>query len=84
MKTLADLFEHTLKDIYYAENAISKALPKIAKAAKSAELIAAVDAHLTETKEQIKELQKVFKSIDVKPEGEKCDAIEGLIKETDG
>lgn len=84
MKTLADLFEHTLKDIYYAENAIAKALPKISKAVKSAELVKAVDAHLAETKEQIKLLQKVFKSIDVKAEGEKCDAIEGLIKETDG
>ena len=84
MKTLKELFEHTLKDIYYAENAISKALPKVSKAAKSKELKEAVDSHLTETQEQIKELKLVFKSIDVKAEGEKCDAIEGLIKEADG
>lgn len=84
MKTLKDLFEHTLKDVYYAENAIAKALPKVAKAAKSAELIKAVEDHLSETKDQIKQLDKVFKSIGVKAEGEKCDAIEGLIKETDG
>jgi ferritin-like metal-binding protein YciE len=84
MKSLEDLFQHTLKDVYYAENAIAKALPKVSKAAKSAELIQAVDAHLAETKDQIKQLEKVFKSIDVKAEGEKCAAIEGLIKETDG
>lgn len=84
MKTLKELFEHTLKDVYYAENAISKALPKVSKAAKSKELKEAVDSHLTETQEQIKELKLVFKSIDVTAEGEKCDAIEGLIKEADG
>ncbi|MEM5473688.1 ferritin-like domain-containing protein [Hoeflea sp. AS60] len=84
MKTLAEAFEHTLKDIYYAENALTKALPKVAKAATSKKLKDAVESHLTETKEQIKMLDKVFKSIGKKPEGEKCDAIEGLIKETDG
>jgi ferritin-like metal-binding protein YciE len=61
MKSLEDLFQHTLKDVYYAENAIAKALPKVSKAAKSAELIQAVDAHLAETKDQIKQLEKVFK-----------------------
>ncbi|KGF67756.1 hypothetical protein LL06_20655 [Hoeflea sp. BAL378] len=84
MKTLADAFEHTLQDIYYAENALTKALPKVAKAATSKKLKDAVESHLAETKEQIKTLDKVFKSIGKKPEGEKCDAIEGLIKETDG
>ncbi|PWW01895.1 ferritin-like metal-binding protein YciE [Hoeflea marina] len=84
MKTLSDAFEHTLKDIYYAENALTKALPKVAKAATSQKLKDAVEAHLAETKEQIKTLDKVFKSIGKKAEGEKCDAIEGLIKETDG
>jgi ferritin-like metal-binding protein YciE len=84
MKTLADIFEHTLKDVYYAENAITKALPKVAKAAKSAELKAAAEQHLAETKDQIKTLDKVFKSVGLKASGEKCDAIEGLIKEADG
>ncbi|MGY9049971.1 MAG: YciE/YciF ferroxidase family protein, partial [Rhodobacterales bacterium] len=74
-------FHHTLKDIYYAETAISKALPKMASAATGKELKAAFTDHLEETKEQIKILKAVFKSIDQKPEGEKCDAIEGLIKE---
>ena len=84
MKTMADLFEHTLKDVYYAENALTKALPKVSKAAKSAELKKAVDDHLAETKDQISKLKKVFASIGVTAEGEKCDAIEGLIKESEG
>lgn len=84
MKTLAELFEHTLKDVYYAENAIVKALPKVSAAVKNAELKKALDHHLEETKVQIKILDKVFKSINVKPAGEKCDATDGLIKETDG
>lgn len=84
MKTMAELFEHTLKDIYYAENALTKALPKMADAIKSADLKKAIDTHLAETKDQIKKLKKVFASIGVTAEGEKCDAIEGLIKESEG
>lgn len=84
MKTLADAFEHTLQDIYYAENALTKALPKVREAANGAKLKEAVAEHLEETKGQIRTLEKVFKSIGKKPSGEKCDAIEGLIKETDG
>lgn len=84
MKTLEDLFEHTLKDVYYAENAIAKALPKMIEAATSKELQQAFTDHLAETKAQIKILQAVFKSIGQKAEGEKCDAIEGLIKEAEG
>lgn len=84
MKTLADIFEHTLKDVYYAENAITKALPKVAKAATDAKLAQAAEDHLAETKGQIKKLDQVFKSIGVNAAGEKCDAIEGLIKEAEG
>lgn len=84
MKTLAELFEHTLQDVYYAENALTKALTKVSKAAKSAELKKAVDDHLAETKGQITKLKQVFKSIDKEAKGVKCDAIEGLIKETEG
>lgn len=84
MQTLADLFEHTLKDVYYAENAILKALPDVSKAVKNAELKKALDHHLEETKGQIETLKKVFKTIGVKPEGEKCDATDGLLKETAG
>jgi ferritin-like metal-binding protein YciE len=84
MKTLAELFEHTLKDVYYAENAIAKALPKVSSAVKNAALKKTLDDHLVETKGQIKTLEKVFKTIGVKAEGEKCDAADGLLKETDG
>ena len=84
MKTLAEIFEHTLQDIYYAENAIAKALPKVAKAVKDTNLRQAVHDHLEETKGQIAILRKVFDSIGKKASGEKCDAIEGLIKEADG
>ena len=84
MKTLADIFEHTLQDMYYAENAITKALPKVAAAAKDAKLKKAAEDHLVETKGQIKKLDQVFTSIGKKASGEKCDAIEGLIKEADG
>ncbi len=84
MKTLADIFEHTLEDIFYAENAIAKALPKVAKAATDANLKKAAEDHLAETKDQIGKLEQVFKSIGKRASGEKCDAIEGLIKEADG
>lgn len=84
MKTLADIFEHTLEDVYYAENAIVKALPKVAKAATDPNLKRAAEGHLTETKGQIKKLEQVFKSIGKEAAGEKCDAIEGLIKEAEG
>ena len=84
MNSLADAFEHTLHDVYYAEHAITKALPKVIEAVSNRELKTALQNHLTETKGQIKTLDAVFKSIGKKPSGEKCDAIEGLIKETEG
>ena len=84
MKTLADAFEHTLQDVYYAENAITKALPKVISAVSNGDLKSALMQHLTETKGQIKTLEAVFKSIGRKASGEKCDAIEGLIEETEG
>ena len=83
MKTLADVFEHTLQDVYYAENAITKALPKVIDAVTNSDLKTALKDHLAETKGQIKTLDAVFKSIGKKASGEKCDAIEGLIKETE-
>jgi ferritin-like metal-binding protein YciE len=84
MKTLKDAFAHTLKDVYYAENAIAKALPKVIEAASNTALKAALQEHLAETKGQIATLKKVFKSIGEEVKGEKCDAIEGLIKECEG
>ena len=84
MKTLSDAFEHTLQDVYYAENAIAKSLPKVIEAVSHAELKKALQQHLAETKDQIATLKKVFKSTGIEAKGEKCDAIEGLIKECDG
>jgi ferritin-like metal-binding protein YciE len=84
MKTLQDAFEHTLHDMYYAENAITKALPKVIAAVSNAPLKAALQHHLDETKGQIKTLDQVFRSISKAPKGEKCEAIEGLIKECEG
>jgi ferritin-like metal-binding protein YciE len=80
-KTLDDLFQDTLKDIYYAENKILKALPKMAKAAQSGALKAAFQKHFKETEGQVTRLEKVFKSIDMAPKGKKCAAIEGIIEE---
>lgn len=80
-KALDDLFEDTLKDIYYAENKILKALPKMAKAAQSGELKGAFEKHLKETEGQVVRLEKVFKAIDMAPKGKKCEAIEGIIEE---
>jgi ferritin-like metal-binding protein YciE len=84
MKTLAEAFHHTLKDIYYAENALTKAMPKMIAAVDDGDIKSAFEDHLKETKEQVKILKKVFATIDKPAEGEKCDAIEGLIKETEG
>lgn len=81
---LRALFEDSLKDIYWAEKALIKALPKMAKNATSEELKSAIDNHLAETEEQVSRLEKVFQSIGKKATAKKCDAMEGLIKEGEG
>lgn len=78
---LMELFEDGLKDIYWAENALLKAIPKMIKETTSDDLNEALKSHLEETKEQIARLDKVFGLIKVKAQGEKCAAMEGLIKE---
>jgi ferritin-like metal-binding protein YciE len=80
-KTLKDLFHDTLKDIYYAEKKILTALPKMAKAAQSPDLKAAFTKHHGETEKQIDRLEQVFASIEQKPQGKKCAAIEGILEE---
>src|ERR1700689_1052683 len=80
-KTLDDLFEDTLKDIFYAENKILKAVPKMAKAAHCDELKAAFQKHLRETEGHVSRLEKVFRAIGQAPKGKKCEAIEGIIEE---
>jgi ferritin-like metal-binding protein YciE len=82
MKTLSDVFEHTLQDIYYAERALTKAIPKAQKAASAAELKEALGNHLDETKEHVKTLERVFETLGRDASGEKCPAIDGLIAET--
>jgi ferritin-like metal-binding protein YciE len=81
MNTLHDLFEDTLRDVYYAESAILKALPKMAKAAGSKKLQAIFTTHLAETKGQILRLDEVFELLNVKPAGKECPAIKGIIQE---
>ncbi|MCW3075946.1 MAG: hypothetical protein JWO32_555 [Bacteroidetes bacterium] len=81
--TLMKLFENELKDIYWAEKALTKALPKMVKKATSDELIEALESHLEETENQVKKVERVFESIDKKPVAKKCEAMAGLIKEAE-
>jgi ferritin-like metal-binding protein YciE len=83
MKTLSELFEETLKDVYFAEHAILKALPKMAKKATSKELQQAFTEHLEETKGQVKRLDQIFKRLGRKAEGKECPALKGLVEETE-
>lgn len=81
---LRDLFVDELKDIYWAEKALTKALPKMVKNATSPELVKALSEHLAVTEEQVTRLEKVFQAIGEKAEAKKCEAMEGLIKEAEG
>lgn len=83
METLKDLFEETLKDVYFAENAILKALPKMEAKASSAELKRAFSDHLRETQGQVKRLDEIFKLVGRRPEGKECPALKGLVQETE-
>jgi ferritin-like metal-binding protein YciE len=80
-KQLDDLFLDTLKDIYYAERQILKALPKMAKAATSPELKAGFEQHHTETEGQVERLQQVFEILGKPARGKTCDAILGILEE---
>ena len=80
-KTLEDLFLIGLKDIYYAEKQILRALPKMAKAAESDELREAFEKHRGETEGQVKRLEQVFEMIGKKASGKTCEAIQGIIEE---
>jgi ferritin-like metal-binding protein YciE len=75
----AALFLDTLKDIYYAEKQIYKALPKMAKAANSDQLRAAFEKHHDETEGQIGRLEQIFELMGKPARGKKCDAIEGIL-----
>ncbi|MGK2860818.1 MAG: ferritin-like domain-containing protein [Chitinophagaceae bacterium] len=78
---LMNLFEDELKDIYWAEKELLKAIPKMIKNASAQELIDALSSHLGETENQVSRLELVFESIGKKAVAKKCEAMEGLIKE---
>jgi ferritin-like metal-binding protein YciE len=79
---LQELFVDELKDIYWAEKHLTKALPKMAKAATSEELRAAFEDHLAVTEEQVTRLEEVFEMMEMPARAKKCEAMEGLVKES--
>ena len=81
VESMDDLFLETLKDIYYAEKHILKALPAMVKKAGGAELKDALETHRKETEGQIERLEEVFKLVDSPARGKKCEAIEGILAE---
>jgi ferritin-like metal-binding protein YciE len=83
IKTMEDMFVHGLQDIYYAEQQITKALPKMIEKATNRDLAAGLKSHLEETNSQIERLQKVFQKLGKEPKAADCPAIDGLIKEAD-
>lgn len=83
IQTMEDLLLHGLQDIYYAENQIVKALPKLIDKATNRDLTKGLRDHLEETKNQLARLDQVFAKLGEKPKGVKCPAIDGLIAEAD-
>lgn len=81
LQTLRDAFIHELRDLYSAEKQLTKALPKMAKAASHEELVEAFETHLEETNTQIERLDEIFEQLGVTSRGDKCKAMEGLIAE---
>ena len=80
---LKELYIDELRDIYSAENQLTKALPKMAKAATSDELRAGFEDHLEQTKGHVERLERIFKELGEKPTGKKCKGMEGLVEEGD-
>ena len=81
LNSLQDLLVEEMKDTYSAETQIAKALPKMAQAATSPQLKAAFEKHLVETQNQVKRLEQIFEKLGESPEGNFCEATEGLVKE---
>ena len=81
IKSMDDLFVHTLQDIYYAESQIAKSLPKMIDKATSPELKSAFQTHLTETQGQIKRLEQVFQMHGQPVKGVTCAAMDGILEE---
>ncbi len=80
-ESLHDAFEEELRDVLSAEKQLLKALPKMAKAASNADLVAGFEAHLEETKIHVERLEQIFAMLDKAPRAKKCKAMEGLIEE---
>lgn len=78
---LLKLFTDEVKDIYWAEKHLLKALPKMAKGATSEELRTAIETHIEETENQVTRLEQVFNILGKSAQGKKCDAMEGLVEE---
>ena len=83
MDSLKELFEETLKDIYFAEKQLIKALPKMAKKTKSPELKKAFEEHAEQTKGQVERLDQIFKLMGKKASGKECPALMGLVEEAE-
>jgi ferritin-like metal-binding protein YciE len=83
IETMNDLFLHTLRDIYYAENQTLKALPEMIEKATDPQLKQAFQSHLIETKNQVKRVEQVFQMLGVEAKGIDCPAIDGIIEEAD-
>ena len=83
IKTMDDLFVHTLRDIYYAEHQITKALPKMIAKTQNPELKRSFETHLSETQGQITRLEEVFRMHGHEPKGVTCEAIDGIIAEAE-
>ncbi|WP_322517577.1 ferritin-like domain-containing protein [Rhodopseudomonas palustris] len=81
IQTMDDMLVHGLRDIYYAEQQITKALPTMIEQATNRDLSQGLEAHLEETRKQIERLDQVFKKLGETPSGTDCPAIDGLIKE---
>ena len=81
VKSMHDLFVEELRDIYHAEKQITRALPKMAKAATTPELKQAFELHLEQTRGQIERLDQVFEQLDLPKRAKKCEAMEGLLEE---
>lgn len=82
IQTMDDLYLHMLEDIYYAEQQIEKALPKLIEKATAPALVGAFESHLQETRGHIERLEKVFALLGKDPKGATCPAIDGIIKES--
>ena len=80
---LQEFFLEEIRDIYWAEKHLTKALPKMEKAATNEELSTAFADHLAVTKEQVSRLEQIFEMLGEKPRGKKCDGIEGIVKEAE-